>query len=409
MHRHAARRPGGRPSVADLLCQHADAARAAGGLSGEQLRVLAAVEACRTPALGCQLYECGQCRRRTLAFLSCRDRHCPRCQRRARDQWAARRLRRLLPVPHFQVVFTLPAELRGLARARPRLVYDTLFAAASRTLTDLGRSRMNARLAVTMVLHTWTREMTYHPHVHAIVSAGGLRRDDTAWVPSSRRYLFPVRVLRRLFRAHTLRLLEAAWRRGDFRVEGQRDGVFDVAAERAFARLVWAPKGKKWVVHVDPPKERQAKAMVLYLARYVYQVAIADQRIVTATPDAITFRTRDREQRSLDPVRFVRRYLDHVLPTRLRKVRHYGLYAPAAVNGRLELARCLAAPHSAEVEVAAEAPDGVGEADGSDVADPRPCPHCGTSMACLGIVSAADIRRVLPKARGPPSTSMRAT
>jgi hypothetical protein len=255
------------------------------------------------------------------AYNSCRDRHCPGCQSYAQKAWLDGRIERVLPVPHFHVVFTLPSELRGLAASNRRVVYDVLFRAASETLQTLGAQRLGATLGVTAVLHTWTRTLAFHPHLHCIVTGGGLALSGDRWVAARQDYLFPVAVLRALFRGKVLAFLRE---QGDTLVD------YDPGVVRAL-------RTRDWVVYAKRPFGG-AEAIFAYLGRYTHRVGISNQRLVSLAAGQVVFRTRG-DQRAVLPVgAFVCRFLQHRLPPGYRKIRHYGLLAPACVRGKLAVA-----------------------------------------------------------------------
>ena len=241
--------------------------------SRRTLRVLRDVTECRTQALGGHLDECTGCDWQRPSYNSCRNRHCPQCQAGRRRAWTELREARHLPVPHFQAVFTLPAQLRELARANPRLVYDLLFEAGQTVLQGLARQLYTARLAIFGVLHTWTREMAFHPHVHFVVSGGGLSLDGERWVALPTGYLFPVARMAAWFREIVLAKLKAAFLAGDLDTGG-----------RSFASVRRSLGIRRWVVNVQPPENRPPEQAIRYLARYVYGVAISDARIVSSDP-----------------------------------------------------------------------------------------------------------------------------
>ena len=374
-------------AVVEALRRHLDRYLEVHAPDPAQVHVLLQLLACRTPAMGTHRCVCEACGWSAQVCISCRNRHCPRCQGRETDAWLKGRLQRMVPVPHFQVVFTLPAELRPLARDNPRRVYDLLMRSAASVLQDLAAQRMQARLGLTTVLHTWTSEMGFHPHVHALVTAGGLSLDDARWVPTREGYLFPQKVMGAMFRGRMLTGLIAAhdagelWLRGDDEAQAARDF-------RAMTRRL-AKRHARWVVHVEPPQGREVSLVVKYLARYVKRVALSDARVVEVTDETVTLRTR-RGPLTLDGAEFVRRFLLHVLPRRFVKVRHYGLYAPGNAKRRLELARSLLSPQPDDVEATSD--DGMHEEPEGEV-----CPECG----------AARVVRVFqeplsPSARGPP-------
>lgn len=360
---------------------HADEAVRRYDLGWREKKALRDLVRCRTPALGGHLEVCPGCGFERPSYNSCRNRHCPGCQEGRRRRWVEARELRVLPVAHFQVVFTLPGELRSLAKAFPRVVLHLLFDAASHVLQTLARQRMDARLALTMVLHTWNRKMGWHPHVHVIVSAGGLSLDGARWVPTRPAYLFPERVLNAMFRGRMLATLEEARRKGD---------LGDTHLYRRNLRA------KAWVVDVTPPEDRPVEHVIRYLARYVYGVAIHDARIVEVTAQTVTFHTRDKNTHTVPGPEFARLYLQHVLPARFRKVRHYGLFAPS-MSAQLESARELVPAPTAQAVSEPEDSDNTEDRTEHPLRPLPLCPACHTHR--LGL-------RPLPhtpeSARGPP-------
>ncbi len=329
----------GRPrfDVADIVRQHRTTLEVEQDLTVAQRRVLSAIELCRTAALGGHVDVCRSCGYEHHHYHSCRNRHCPKCQGLAQERWIRARTERLLPVRHFHVVFTLPSQLRALAKYRPRELFGALFSAASATLLELGRSRLQARLGITMVLHTWTRDLRFHPHAHCIVTAGGLALDDSCWRPSSTKYLFPAKkVMGVLLRGKMMAALAAMHRDGTF------EGFDDFRDPEAFERLMTRLAGTDWVVYAKKPF-RRVDHVLAYLGRYTHRVAISNSRIVDVTDDAVTFRTKDGKTVTLTPVRFLQRFIQHVLPDGFHKIRHYGLYAStlARPGGKLDAARSL--------------------------------------------------------------------
>jgi len=327
----------GRPrfDIADIVWQHRAALEASQHLTLGQRRVLSAIQLCRTAALGGHIDECRSCGLERAYFHSCRNRNCPKCQALAQEKWIAARAERLLPTQHFHVVFTLPSQLRALARYRPSDIYDALFAAASKTLLELGRTHLGAQLGITMVLHTWTRELHLHPHAHALVTAGGLALDRSCWKASSATYLFPAKgVMGALLRGKMMAALRALHRSGTF------DGFDEFADPEGFDRLMSQIAAKSWVVYVKKPFG-EVQHVLEYLGRYTHRVAIANSRLLEVTDQSVTFRTRNGETTTLPPVEFLRRFVQHVLPDGFHKIRHYGLYSSTAArpNGALGRAR----------------------------------------------------------------------
>jgi hypothetical protein len=361
-----------------------------------RLAVLDRLVACRTAELGTHLCVCESCGWKAPVYNPCRNRHCPQCQGRATQDWVEARKVRMLPVPHFQVVFTLPAELRAIALGNPETTHALLFRTAAGVLQDLAAQRLFARLGITEVLHTWTSELSYHPHVHCLVTAGGLSLDDERWIDSREDYLFPGRILGAMFRGRFLEGLIDAVGVGEICLPGGDP----IAAAKAFRSTMRAlsKRHARWVVHVEPPKGRPAEYAVGYLGRYVKRIAISDARILAVTDSEVTFRTKTGPL-TLDGAEFVRRFLLHVLPTGFRKVRHCGLYAPGNAKVRLEMARAILAER-ASADAAAEPAGPVTEtpADKAPVRHSALCPACG--KPALRHVFTDDGLEAL--ARGPP-------
>lgn len=329
--------PAGRPrfDIGDIVRQHRAALEAEQALSRPQRRVLSAIAQCRTAALGGHIDQCCSCGHEHPSYNSCRNRHCPKCQALAQQQWIAARSDRLLPVGHFHVVFTLPSPLRALAKARGTEIYNALFAAASQTISELAQSRLGARLGMTLVLHTWTRDLRFHPHLHGIVTAGGLALDGTRWTPSQRNYLFPLKMMGALLRGKMMAALDALHRQHVF------DGLEALADPNAFGHLMARLARTNWIVYAKKPF-RRVDHVLAYLGRYTHRVAIANSRIVAANDNAVVFRTKDGKTVALPPLVFLSRFVQHVLPDGLHKIRHYGLYSAASARRAraLEVARC---------------------------------------------------------------------
>jgi len=322
--------------VATIVRAHGAAVRRQQALSREQRQALRAIAVCRTPALGGHVDVCTTCGLERPAYHSCRNRHCPKCQSLAQARWIAQRMARVLDTDYFHVVFTLPAALRPLALAHRRRVFALLLRAAAQTLLALGHDpqRLGAQLGITTVLHTWTRDLQFHPHVHCIVTAGGLTTDGRRWVPARQRDRFPVRVLAALFRGKCLAALQRAVRHGEIATDG--------ATARALAALYRTP----WVVYVKRPFGGAAR-LFQYLGRYTHRVGLSNQRLVAVTPDTVTFRTKDGRTAMLHPHECLRRLLLHVLPAGFVKIRHAGLFAPRQVATALPRAQQLLAQRAA--------------------------------------------------------------
>ncbi len=325
--------------MADIFRAHGEVYRQTHPLTPEQRRVMQDIETCRTEVLGGHLYKCDQCGHREQSYNSCRNRHCPKCQSLRQARWVEQRMKRVLPTPYFHVVFTLPHELGTLARGNPRLVYNLLFAAASRTLLQLGQDpeRLGALLGFTAVLHTWTRDLRYHPHLHCIVTGGGLSLDLRRWVNGDPRYLFPVKVLAKLFRGKFLDGLADAYSNGELQLEGPCRPLRDKATFYALKDRLYQ---KDWVADARRPFAGPQQVFS-YLGRYTHRVAISNQRLVSIDDHSVCFVTKNDKRVSLQHQEFIRRFLLHVLPHGFVKIRHYGLLAPANTNTRFVLARRL--------------------------------------------------------------------
>ena len=320
--------------VADVLRAHRDDYRRAHRPSAAQERVMNNIAACRTAALGAHVDECGGgCGFARISYNSCRDRHCPKCQGLDRAAWLSRRLERLLPVPYFHVV------------------YKILFEAASKTLLELARDpkRLGADIGVTAVLHTWGQNLLLHPHLHCVVTGGGLSPEGSRWLAGRARYFLPVKVLGKLFRGKFLALLERAWRNGNLELAGS---TAELADPFAWARLRDQLYRKHWVVYAKPPFG-DAEQVFRYLGRYTHRVAIANHRIVSIRGGRVAFTIKDykdgarKKTMTLEGPEFLRRFLLHVLPKRFVRIRHYGLCASRNVNTKLATARRLLEPDSA--------------------------------------------------------------
>lgn len=386
MHPHPS--PGARLQIADVFRRFAGAYRHTHSLSAEAGRVLRDLERCRTAALGGHLYRCHDCGRDVPLYNSCLNRHCPTCQGPAQHRWVEERQRRLLNTPYFHVVFTLPQVLRPLVLAHRRLLLDLLFRAASRTLLACAADpkRLGALPGFTLVLHTWTRELLFHPHLHAIVTGGGLSPDGSTWVgvPNDD-FLLPVLALSKLFRGKLLHGL----------IDLSRARKLDLT-EHESRKLVREAKRHDWVVYAKKPFGGPHQ-IVSYLGRYTHRVAISSSRLLSVTDQRIVFRTRGEHTCSLSPAEFLRRFLLHTLPHQLFKIRHYGLLAPANVNTRLVRAQELLGPPPAQPEPIAQpsehhpipptaAPtDPIEATDQPNAVDRSApiCPHCGGRLAPL--------------------------
>ena len=268
-------------------------------LTLDQRRLLGSIAKCRTPALGGHLYVCQSCGLPHPVYHSCRKRGCPNCQALAQEKWIAARAEKILPVRHFHVVFTLPSELRALARSHPGVVYDAFFKVVSEVIEELGKDWLNASPGWTMVLHTWTRELGYHPHIHALVTAGGLLLDESRFRHVRGNYLFPGEVMGLLLQGKMLNAL-----RNQFQA-----GAFPELAPSEFDSLAGSTKRKQgWVVHLEPPF-RDASHLLAYLGRYVHRIAISDSRIIDNSNERVVFKTRNGKTKMLGEVEFLHRFI----------------------------------------------------------------------------------------------------
>jgi hypothetical protein len=326
--------------IGALFRRHGQAYRRVHALGAMERRALRDISVCRTGALGGHSDVCGRCGHERLVYNSCRNRHCPKCQALRQARWVSARMERALPVRHFHVVFTLPAELRPLMREHESLLLDLLFATASETILQLGNDprRIGALVGVTAVVHTWGRNLSFHPHLHCIVTGGGLGAGDT-WVASAEKYLLPFKVLRKLFRGKFLDGLARLFDEGKL-APGPRTHplVTKLLEPAAFARLKNDLYKKNWVVHAKTPF-RKPDALFRYLGLYTHRVAISNHRLLHVDDNEVVFRTRDKRVCRLAPLEFMRRFLQHVLPRGFVKIRHFGLYAAGNVNFRLAVAR----------------------------------------------------------------------
>ncbi len=399
----------GRPAleVADIFRDHGPAWRRtnAGRVSLVQLKVMAAIEACRTAALGGQVAACTACDHTHIAYNSCRNRHCPKCQGVAARDWMEARAADLLPVPYYHVVFTLPAPIADIAYTNKAVVYDLLLRASAETMQIIAADpkHLGARIGMTSVLHSWGSAMTHHPHVHIIVPGGGLSADGERWIACRPGFFLPVRVLSRLFRRLFLAGLHTAHQAGRLRFFGERAELTDPAA---FAAHIAPLRKSEWVVYAKAPFGGP-QAVLAYLSRYTHRVAIANSRLVAADANTVTFRWKNYRAKvrhrqkvmRLATGEFIRRFLLHVLPRGFHRIRHYGLFANSARLRNLATIRRL---------LRAAPPDPEPDASDTQAADAlatrtlrQPCPCCGGTM----IVIETFDRGQTPRSRAPPLRS----
>jgi hypothetical protein len=388
--------------VADIFRAAGPAYRAAhaGHLSLHQLKVMSAIEHCRTAALGGHVEACTGCGHWRIAYNSCRNRHCPKCQGAAARTWLEAREADLLPVGYFHVVFTLPAEIAAIAFHNKALVYDLLFKAASETMLTIAGDpkHLGARIGITAVLHTWGSALTHHPHVHMIVPGGGIAPDGSRWISSRPAFLLPVRVLGALFRRLFLTRLLQLHDTGRLAFFGSLSGLAD---RRAFLRHLSPVRKKRWVVYAKPPFAGP-EAVLAYLSRYTHRVAISNSRLISFDQRGVTFRYKDYRRGSagrqqvmtLTADEFIRRFLLHVLPTGFHRIRHYGLLAGGCRKDSLALARRLLAVAPPPEDNATEEPP-----------DTRPpCPCCGGHMVVIETFARWQQPRAPPAASSPNRT-----
>jgi hypothetical protein len=341
----------GRPAleVADIFRTHGPAWRAkqAGHLSLGQLKVMSAIEQCRTAALGGHALRCDACDHEEISYNSCRNRHCPKCQARAAQRWLEARQADLLPVEYYHVVFTLPEPISTIAYTNKAALYRLLFDVAAETLTTIAADpkHLGAQIGATLVLHTWGSALTHHPHVHGIVPGGGLSPDGERWVACRRGFFLPVRVLSRLFRRRFIEELAKLHRSGELRFFGEHAGLTDAGA---FGRWLAPLRSCDWVVYAKRPFAGPA-AVLAYLSRYTHRVAISNRRLVAMNDNSVSFRWKDyrvkgrtrHKTMTLATDEFMRRFLLHVLPGGFHRIRHYGLLANAGRRENLVRARVL--------------------------------------------------------------------
>ena len=374
-----------RLEVAEVIrsCRDAFLQRCGAGLTSEQRRVLDDLTACRTAALGGHVLECPGCGHQEVAYNSCGNRHCPKCQATAAARWLEAQAADLLETPYFHVVFTLPNALGPVALVNPRVVYGLLMRAAAATLLEVAANpkHLGAEVGVLAVLHTWGQNLALHPHVHCVVTGGGLAPDASRWVAGRDDFFLPVRILRRVFRGKFLAGLRAAFQRGRLRFPGKLAVLGDSGQ---FNRLLSETVRTDWFVYAKRPTKGPA-TVLKYLARYTHRAAISNRRLVGLADGLVSFRWKDyahggrQGTMTLEAVEFVRRFLTHVLPTGFVRVRHYGLLANR--HRREKLARCrelLGMAVTPQAETAPSEPDPVmPTAHETTVTPARVCPRCG--------------------------------
>jgi predicted Zn-ribbon and HTH transcriptional regulator len=385
--------------IADIFRSHGPAWRQANAehVSLSQLKVMSAIEACRTEVLGGHVAACAKCGHQHIAYNSCKNRHCPKCQGPAARDWMTARIDDLLPVQYFHVVFTLPAKIAQIAYWNKEAVYGLLFRASAETLTTIAADprHLGARIGMTSVLHTWGSALTHHPHVHIIVPGGGLSPDGTRWIACRPGFFLPVRVLSRLFRRVFIEGLLALHRARNLVFFGDLAGL---AEADTFAAWLATLRTSEWVVYAKPPFGGP-EAVLAYLSRYTHRVAISNNRLISADAETVTFRWKDYRIKNGDRQKvmrlatdeFIRRFLIHVLPDGFHRIRHYGLLASAGRKATVAKIRALLGAHTARQ----------GDPPSVDIIPltlREPCPDCGGPMRIIEIFR----RGQKPRSRAPP-------
>ena len=386
--------------VADIFRTYGPAWRQAqhGHLSLGQLKVMSAIEQCRSAALGGHVLHCDACDQVEIAYNSCRNRHCPKCQASAAKRWLQARQADLLPLDYYHVVFTLPAPVSAIAYYNKAVIYDLLFEIAAETLRTIAvdPKHLGAQIGVTLVLHSWGSALTHHPHVHGIVAGGGFALDGERWVACKPGFFLPVRVLSRLFRRRFLEELDQAHRAGQLQFFGEYAALTDA---RAFVDWLAPLRACEWVVYAKHPFAGPA-AVLAYLSRYTHRVAISNQRLLALDERGVTFRWKDYRAKgktryktmTLSAEEFMRRFLLHILPGGFHRIRHYGLLANAARRENLARAREL-------LQVAPAAAEPPPETPVASVAPTFVCPHCGAAMIIVETFARGEPIRAPPTLR----------
>ena len=381
--------------VAEIFRRHGPEwrERHRGHISLRQLKTMSAIEQCRSATLGGHVLQCDDCAAAQVAYNSCRNRHCPKCQGSAARQWLADRQAELLPVEYYHVVFTLPARIGDIAFQNPALIYDLLFKVTAETLRTLAADpkHLGANLGFTAVLHTWGSAMTHHPHLHCIVPGGGLSPVGDRWIPCKRGFFLPVRVLSRLFRRLFLEHLIAAYERLEF-----YDKLKPLTENDIFTQYLAPLRQTEWVVYAKRPFSGP-EAVLSYLSRYTHQIAIANSRLITCDDRGVTFKWKDYRNKgrtrhktmTLVVDEFIRRFLIHVLPRGFHRIRHFGLFANHVRSDNLQRLKEMLA-------VVDQSEDGTGALDNTPSSN-FVCRHCGASMVIVITIPR------LPMSRGPPS------
>jgi hypothetical protein len=373
--------------VADIFRGHGAAWRQAnaGHVSLGQLKVMSAIESCRTAALGGHVARCEKCSHTLIAYNSCRNRHCPKCQAAAAKEWLAEREAELLPVPYFHVVFTLPAQIADIAYQNKAVIYDLLFKASAETLITIAADpkHLGARIGVLSVLHSWGSALTHHPHVHMIVPGGGFSLDGKSWVACRPSFFLPVRVLSRLFRRLFLDKLVAAHAAGELQFFGNHAPLTDA---KAFAAYLAPLRNGEWVVYSKRPFGGPEEVL-RYLARYTHRVAISNRRLIALDDKTVTFKWKDYRSEGRERYKvmtlaineFIRRFLMHVLPQGFHRIRYYGLLTSPTRAKNIARVRALLAVPLIPIDAIKAA-----NAEPEEPKAPEhPCPCCGGRMIII--------------------------
>ncbi len=373
--------------VADIFRSHGPAWRHAnmGHVSLAQLKVMSAIENCRTAKLGGHVAACEDCDHMHIAYNSCRNRHCPKCQGAAAKDWLAARQAELLPVEYYHVVFTLPGQISDMAYQNKAAIYAIVFKAAAETLLTIAADprHLGARIGLTAVLHTWGSALTHHPHVHCVVPGGGISPDGESWINCRPGFFLPVRVLSRLFRRLFLERLSDAHKAGRLNFFGKLQHLSDKAS---FTEHLRPLRNMEWVVYAKRPFAGP-DAVLAYLSRYTHRVAIANSRLISCDNKGVSFKWKDYRQKgrtrhkimTLTTNEFIRRFLIHVLPRGFHRIRHYGLLANSQRTGNLARARKLLGVVAVQCE--ADTTEAVNDNEPQTLA--QPCPCCGGRMIVI--------------------------
>jgi hypothetical protein len=388
--------------VADIFRGHGSAWRQAnaGHVSLGQLKVMSAIESCRTAALGGHVARCEKCAHTLIAYNSCRNRHCPKCQGAAAKEWLAEREAELLPVPYYHVVFTLPAAIADIAYQNKAAIYDLLFKASAETLVTIAADpkHLGARVGILSVLHTWGSALTHHPHVHMIVPGGGFSLDGSKWIACRPGFFLPVRVLSRLFRRLFLEKLVAAHQAGELQFFSNHGPLMDA---QAFAAYLAPLRNSEWAVYSKRPFGGP-KEVLRYLARYTHRVAISNRRLIACDDNGVTFKWKDYRLEGPDRYKvmtlaineFIRRFLIHVLPAGFHRIRYYGLLASGKRADNIARARELLAVPLLPVDAIKAA-----STDANEPQTPQhPCPCCGGRMIIIETFERGHAPRYRPAA-----------